>query len=115
MFNRGERLREKYAPTLFELFSKKDNGQIIIEGNEIDPDTDNLNKIQGTARNGLKTFQLIPTQNRSGKYYLRNIIMVKGVDKEEAITKAKQLLNKVNLEGTSDVYRRKLSWAQQDN
>ena len=44
------------------FLEKKDNGQIIIEGNEIYPDTDNLNKI-------VSTFQLIPTQNCSGKYY----------------------------------------------
>ena len=50
------------------------------------------------------------------KTVLENIIeapiMVKGVNKEEAITKAKQLLNKVNLEDKSDVYPSKLSGGQ---
>ena len=111
MFNRSERLREKYASPLFELFQKKDNGTIIIEGNEVDPGTDNLNKIRGKVGMVFQHFNLFPH-----KTVLENIIeapiMVKGINKEEAITKAKQLLNKVNLEDKSDVYPSKLSGGQ---
>jgi polar amino acid transport system ATP-binding protein len=93
------------------FLEKKDNGQIIIEGNEIDPDTDNLNKIRGKVGMVFQHFNLFPH-----KTVLENIIeapiMVKGINKEEAITKAKQLLNKVNLEDKSDVYPSKLSGGQ---
>ena len=63
------------------------------------------------SRMAASTFQPIPH-----KTVLENIIeapiMVKGINKEEAITKAKQLLNKVNLEDKSDVYPSKLSGGQ---
>lgn len=93
------------------FLERKDNGNIIIKGNEVDPGTDNLNKIREKVGMVFQHFNLFPH-----KTVLENIIeapiMVKGVDKEEAISKAKQLLNKVGLEDKLDVYPSKLSGGQ---
>jgi polar amino acid transport system ATP-binding protein len=93
------------------FLEKKDNGEIIIEGNEVDPGTDNLNKIRERVGMVFQHFNLFPH-----KTVLENIIeapiMVKGVNKEEAIFKAKQLLKKVGLEDKSEVYPSKLSGGQ---
>lgn len=93
------------------FLERKDNGSIIIEGNEVNPRTDDLNKIREKVGMVFQNFNLFPH-----KTVLENIIeapiMVKGVDKEKAIIKAKQLLKKVGLEDKSDVYPSKLSGGQ---
>ena len=93
------------------FLEKKDNGSIIIEGKEVNPNTDNLNKIREKVGMVFQNFNLFPH-----KTVLENIIeapvMVKGVDKKQAILKAKQLLNKVDLEDKADVYPSKLSGGQ---
>ena len=93
------------------FLEKKDNGSIIIEGKEVNPTTDNLNKIREKVGMVFQNFNLFPH-----KTVLENIIeapvMVKGVDKKQAILKAKQLLNKVDLEDKADVYPSKLSGGQ---
>lgn len=93
------------------FLERKDNGNIIIEGNELNPRTDDLNKIREKVGMVFQNFNLFPH-----KTVLENIIeapvMVKGVDKEKAIIKAKQLLKKVGLEDKSDVYPSKLSGGQ---
>lgn len=93
------------------FLERKDNGNIIIEGNEVNPRTDDLNKIREKVGMVFQNFNLFPH-----KTALENIIeapvMVKGVDKEKAIIKAKQLLKKVGLEDKSDVYPSKLSGGQ---
>lgn len=93
------------------FLERKDNGNIIIEGNEVNPRTDDLNKIREKVGMVFQNFNLYPH-----KTVLENIIeapvMVKGVDKEKAIIKAKQLLKKVGLEDKSDVYPSKLSGGQ---
>jgi polar amino acid transport system ATP-binding protein len=93
------------------FLEKKDSGTITIEGNEVDPNTDNLNKIRERVGMVFQHFNLFPH-----KTVLENIIeapvMVKGVDKEKAVSKAKQLLKKVGLEDKSDVYPSKLSGGQ---
>lgn len=93
------------------FLERKDNGQIIIEGKEVNPRTDNLNKIREKVGMVFQNFNLFPH-----KTVLENIIeapiRVKGVDKEAAIAKAKQLLNKVGLEDKADVYPSKLSGGQ---
>lgn len=93
------------------FLEKKDNGKIIIEGKEVDPRTDNLNKVREKVGMVFQNFNLFPH-----KTVLENIIeapiMVKGVEKEKAISKAKELLNKVDLEDKSDVYPTKLSGGQ---
>ncbi|WNN78706.1 amino acid ABC transporter ATP-binding protein [Lysinibacillus capsici] len=93
------------------FLERKDNGNIIIEGNEVNPRTDDLNKIREKVGMVFQNFNLFPH-----KTVLENIIeapvMVKDVDKEKAIIKAKQLLKKVGLEDKSDVYPSKLSGGQ---
>lgn len=93
------------------FLERKDNGQIIIEGKEVNPRTDNLNKIREKVGMVFQNFNLFPH-----KTVLENIIeapiRVKGVDKEAAISKAKQLLDKVGLEDKADVYPSKLSGGQ---
>lgn len=93
------------------FLEKKDNGDIIIEGNTVNPRTDDLNKIREKVGMVFQNFNLFPH-----KTVLENIIeapiRVKGVDKEEAITKAKQLLSKVALDDKADVYPSKLSGGQ---
>lgn len=93
------------------FLERKDNGNIIIEGNEVNPRTDDLNKIREKVGMVFQNFNLFPH-----KTVLENIteapVMVKGVDKEKAIIKAKQLLKKVGLEDKSDVYPSKLSGGQ---
>ena len=93
------------------FLERKDNGQIIIEGKEVNPRTDNLNKIREKVGMVFQNFNLFPH-----KTVLENIIeapiRVKGVDKEAAISKAKQLLDKVGLEDKADVYTSKLSGGQ---
>ncbi|MFC7687768.1 amino acid ABC transporter ATP-binding protein [Ureibacillus sp. GCM10028918] len=93
------------------FLERKDNGNIIIEGNEVNPKNDDLNKIREKVGMVFQNFNLFPH-----KTVLENIIeapiMVKGIDKEKAIIKAKQLLKKVGLEDKSDVYPSKLSGGQ---
>ncbi|MFP7473367.1 amino acid ABC transporter ATP-binding protein [Niallia taxi] len=92
------------------FLEKKDNGSIIIEGKEVHH-SDDLNKIREKVGMVFQNFNLFPH-----KTVLENIIeapiMVKGVAKKKAILKAKQLLNKVDLEDKSDVYPSKLSGGQ---
>ncbi|MFJ5766937.1 amino acid ABC transporter ATP-binding protein [Lysinibacillus sp. NPDC093210] len=93
------------------FLERKDNGNIIIEGNEVNPRTDDLNKIREKVGMVFQNFNLFPH-----KTVLENIIeapiMVKGVDKEKAINKAEELLQKVGLEDKADVYPSKLSGGQ---
>lgn len=93
------------------FLEKKDNGQIIIEGKEVNPRTDNLNKIREKVGMVFQNFNLFPH-----KTVLENIIeapiKVKGASKDAAISNAKQLLSKVGLEDKADVYPSKLSGGQ---
>ena len=93
------------------FLEKKDNGKIIIEGKEVNPHTENLNKIREKVGMVFQNFNLFPH-----KTVLENIteapIMVKGVDKDKAISKAEQLLQKVDLLDKADVYPSKLSGGQ---
>lgn len=93
------------------FLERKDSGSIIIGGKEVDPKNDNLNNIREKVGMVFQHFNLFPH-----KTVLENIIeapvMVKGIDKKEAISKAKQLLEKVGLEDKADVYPNKLSGGQ---
>ncbi|UED82709.1 amino acid ABC transporter ATP-binding protein [Lysinibacillus sp. CD3-6] len=93
------------------FLERKDNGNIIIEGNEVNPRTDDLNKIREKVGMVFQNFNLFPH-----KTVLENIIeapiMVKGVDKKKAINTAEELLKKVGLEDKADVYPSKLSGGQ---
>lgn len=93
------------------FLERKDSGSIIIGGKEVDPKNDNLNNIREKVGMVFQHFNLFPH-----KTVLENIIeapvMVKGIDKKEATSKAKQLLVKVGLEDKADVYPNKLSGGQ---
>ena len=93
------------------FLERKDSGSIIIGGKEVDPKNDNLNNIREKVGMVFQHFNLFPH-----KTVLENIIeapvMVKGIDKNKAISKAKQLLEKVGLEDKADVYPNKLSGGQ---
>lgn len=93
------------------FLERKDSGSITIGGKEVDPKNDNLNNIREKVGMVFQHFNLFPH-----KTVLENIIeapvMVKGIDKKEAISKAKQLLEKVGLEDKADVYPNKLSGGQ---
>lgn len=75
------------------FLERKDSGSITIGGKEVDPKNDNLNNIREKVGMVFQHFNLFPH-----KTVLENIIeapvMVKGIDKKEAISKAKQLLEK---------------------
>lgn len=93
------------------FLERKDSGSITIGGKEVDPKNDNLNNIREKVGMVFQHFNLFPH-----KTVLENIIeapvMVKGIDKKEATSKAKQLLEKVGLEDKADVYPNKLSGGQ---
>jgi len=93
------------------FLERKDSGSITIGGKEVDPKNDNLNNIREKVGMVFQHFNLFPH-----KTVLENIIeapvMVKGIEKKEAISKAKQLLEKVGLEDKADVYPNKLSGGQ---
>lgn len=93
------------------FLERKDSGSITIGGKEVDPKNDNLNNIREKVGMVFQHFNLFPH-----KTVLENIIeapvMVKGIDKNKAISKAKQLLEKVGLEDKADVYPNKLSGGQ---
>ncbi|MEK3766035.1 amino acid ABC transporter ATP-binding protein [Solibacillus sp. FSL K6-4121] len=93
------------------FLERKDSGSIIIEGKEVDPSNDDLNKIREKVGMVFQHFNLFPH-----KTVLENIIeapvMVKGVDKKVATSKAKELLGKVGLEDKADVFPNKLSGGQ---
>ncbi|MBT2617276.1 amino acid ABC transporter ATP-binding protein [Bacillus sp. ISL-78] len=90
---------------------KKDSGQILIEGTEINPGTHDINKIREKVGMVFQHFYLFPHMT-----VLENIIEapihVKKVPKAQAIEEAKALLAKVGLSDKADVYPSKLSGGQ---
>jgi ABC-type polar amino acid transport system ATPase subunit len=89
----------------------KDNGKVIIEGEEINKDTHDLNKIRAKVGMVFQHFHLFPH-----KTVLENVmeapVQVKGLSKSEAKEEAKALLKKVGLEDKENVYPSKLSGGQ---
>ncbi|MDQ0218623.1 amino acid ABC transporter ATP-binding protein [Peribacillus cavernae] len=94
------------------FLEKKDNGQIIIEGEEINPGTQDINKVREKIGMVFQHFQLFPHMT-----VLENIIEapthVRKIPKNQAVEEAKELLVKVGLEDKTDVYPSKLSGGQQ--
>lgn len=111
MFNRISGSGKSTLLRCLNFLERKDSGSITIGGKEVDPKNDNLNNIREKVGMVFQHFNLFPH-----KTVLENIIeapvMVKGIDKKEAISKAKQLLEKVGLEDKADVYPNKLSGGQ---
>ncbi|MEH7886242.1 MAG: amino acid ABC transporter ATP-binding protein [Mesobacillus sp.] len=93
------------------FLEKKDNGRIIIEGEEVSQDTHDINEVRQKVGMVFQHFNLFPHMT-----VLENIIEapvhVKKMPKNEAIREAKELLMKVGLEDKADVYPSKLSGGQ---
>lgn len=89
----------------------KDNGQIIIEGEEVNADTHNVNEVRQKIGMVFQHFNLFPHKN-----VIENIIEapvhVKGISKAQAIKEARELLDKVGLADKEKVYPSKLSGGQ---
>lgn len=89
----------------------KDSGKIVFEGDHIEPKTHNLNKVREKVGMVFQHFNLFPH-----KTVLENVIeapmMVKKLNKEEAVEQGKALLTKVGLGDKYDVYPSKLSGGQ---
>ncbi len=89
----------------------KDSGEIMIEGERIDPKKQDLSKIRQKVGMVFQHFNLFPH-----KTVLENIIeapmMVKKVSKAQATAEAMQLLEKVGLAEKADVYPSSLSGGQ---
>ncbi|WP_286201549.1 amino acid ABC transporter ATP-binding protein [Bacillus sp. ISL-4] len=90
---------------------KKDSGQILIEGTEIQPGTHDINKIREKVGMVFQHFYLFPHMT-----VLENVIEapthVKKVPKAQAIEEGRALLAKVGLSDKADVYPSKLSGGQ---
>lgn len=90
----------------------KTGGSIFLEGKEINPKKDDLNKVRMRTGMVFQHFNLFPH-----KTVMENIIEapvhVKKMDKAEAIEIGKDLLEKVGLSDKADVYSRTLSGGQQ--
>ena len=89
----------------------KDNGQIIIEGEEVNAETHDVNEVRQKIGMVFQHFNLFPHKN-----VIENIIEapihVKGVSKAQAIKEARELLDKVGLSDKEKVYPSKLSGGQ---
>ncbi|MCA0171681.1 amino acid ABC transporter ATP-binding protein [Bacillus sp. RAR_GA_16] len=89
----------------------KNSGDVIIEGETIDPKKNDLNKVRERVGMVFQHFNLFPH-----KSVLENVIeapmMVKKTKREEAEREGKELLSKVGLGDKADVYPNKLSGGQ---
>lgn len=89
----------------------KDDGKIILEGEQVEKDSHDLNQIRQRVGMVFQHFNLFPH-----KTVLENIIeapvLVKNISKKTAIEEAKVLLDKVGLGDKYDVYPSTLSGGQ---
>ncbi|WP_318246493.1 amino acid ABC transporter ATP-binding protein [Guptibacillus algicola] len=89
----------------------KNSGKVIIEGQTIEPNKDNLNKVRQKVGMVFQHFNLFPH-----KSVLNNVIeapmMVKKLKRAQAEKEGRELLAKVGLADKADVYPNKLSGGQ---
>jgi len=89
----------------------KDSGEILLEGEPIEPHTHDLNKVRTKVGMVFQHFHLFPH-----KSVIENIIeapiYVKGLKRDLAIKVGRDLLNKVGLSDKENVYPSKLSGGQ---
>lgn len=89
----------------------KDSGKIIIEGDQIEPDTHDLNEVRSRVGMVFQHFHLFPH-----KTVIENVmeapVFVKKIPKEQAREEASKLLKKVGLSDKENVYPSKLSGGQ---
>ncbi|TYS66123.1 amino acid ABC transporter ATP-binding protein [Bacillus infantis] len=89
----------------------KDSGNIVIEGEKVEKETHDLNRIRSKVGMVFQHFYLFPHRT-----VLENVmeapVYVKKVPKEQARQEAKELLKKVGLSDKEDVYPAKLSGGQ---
>ncbi|MGP4080588.1 amino acid ABC transporter ATP-binding protein [Pseudalkalibacillus sp. R45] len=89
----------------------KNGGKIIVEGKEIDPKKDNLNKVRERIGMVFQHFNLFPHKTVLGNV-IEAPLMVKGMSRSQAEKEGKDLLEKVGLAEKADVYPSKLSGGQ---
>jgi polar amino acid transport system ATP-binding protein len=93
------------------FLEKKDNGKIILNGQEVLHQTHDINEVRQRVGMVFQHFNLFPHMT-----VLENVIEapthVRKVPKEQATKEALDLLSKVGLEDKADVYPSKLSGGQ---
>ncbi|WP_261133312.1 amino acid ABC transporter ATP-binding protein [Bacillus sp. Marseille-Q3570] len=89
----------------------KNGGKIIVEGKEIDPKKENLNKVRERIGMVFQHFNLFPHKTVLGNV-IEAPLMVKGMNRSQAEKEGKELLEKVGLAEKADVYPSKLSGGQ---
>ena len=94
------------------LLETPTSGEIIIDGKSITDPKNDINKIREEVGMVFQRFNLFPHMTA-----LENITLapmkVRGLSKEEAVERAKELLAKVGLTDKADVYPDSLSGGQQ--
>jgi polar amino acid transport system ATP-binding protein len=89
----------------------KDDGKIIIEGEQFEADTHDLNEVRQKVGMVFQHFNLFPHKTVLGNV-IEAPIQVKGMSKKEATKEGKRLLDKVGLGDKYDVYPSRLSGGQ---
>lgn len=89
----------------------KDDGKIIIEGEQVEADTHDLNEVRQKVGMVFQHFNLFPHKTVLGNV-IEAPIQVKGLSKKEAVKEGKRLLDKVGLGDKYDVYPSRLSGGQ---
>ncbi|MFC4556595.1 amino acid ABC transporter ATP-binding protein [Virgibacillus kekensis] len=89
----------------------KNSGKIIIEGEQIEKDTHDLNKVRERVGMVFQHFNLFPHKTVIGNV-IEAPTQVKGIPKGQAIKEGKELLDKVGLGDKYDVYPSTLSGGQ---
>lgn len=89
----------------------KDDGKIVIEGDQVEAATHDLNKVREKVGMVFQHFNLFPHKTVLGNV-IEAPMQVKGVSKKEAIKEGKRLLDKVGLGDKYDVYPSRLSGGQ---